>query len=65
MAEAEVDAARGPLVRPVTTMTLRVSRDGGRTWGPTVRYEAGSEGGPVTDAPGRFPSCACRRCAFA
>lgn len=45
-------------------ITLRVSRDGGRTWGPRVVYY------PVRDAEAlsplslssRFPACACPRC---
>jgi hypothetical protein len=42
-------------------LTLRVSRDSGRTWGPTVRYEPSREVAPI-DLPGRFPPCACPRC---
>ncbi len=43
-------------------MTLRVSRDSGRTWGPLAEVRVGDD--PVLpDDPGRFPPCACRRCA--
>ncbi|GES32280.1 hypothetical protein San01_47670 [Streptomyces angustmyceticus] len=42
-------------------MTLRISHDSGRTWGP-VR-EVREEEHPATfDNPGRFPPCMCRRC---
>lgn len=43
-------------------MTLRVSRDGGRTWGPavTVRPKRGTV--PIESAV-RYPPCACPRCA--
>ncbi|RSS34678.1 hypothetical protein EF906_29060 [Streptomyces sp. WAC08241] len=43
-------------------MTLRVSHDSGRTWGPLKEVRVGND--PVLpDNPGRFPPCACRRCA--
>lgn len=43
-------------------MTLRVSRDSGRTWGPPTEVRVGDD--PLLpDGPGRFPPCACRRCA--
>lgn len=43
-------------------MTLRVSRDSGQTWGPLTEVRVGDD--PVLpDNPGRFPPCACRRCA--
>lgn len=43
-------------------MTLRVSRDSGRTWGPLTEVRVGDD--PVLpDNPGGFPPCACRRCA--
>ncbi|MFC5155675.1 hypothetical protein [Streptomyces amakusaensis] len=42
-------------------MTLRVSRDSGRTWGLLTEVHVGSD--PVLpDKPGDFPPCACRRC---
>ncbi|WP_327271776.1 hypothetical protein OG609_05690 [Streptomyces sp. NBC_01224] len=42
-------------------MTLRVSRDSGRTWQQSTSV---SEGDPfvVLSDPGRFPPCACARC---
>lgn len=43
-------------------MTLRVSRDSGRTWGRTTEVQEAEH--PVfLDNPGRFPPCACPRCA--
>ncbi|GEB61896.1 hypothetical protein GCM10017674_72800 [Streptomyces gardneri] len=43
-------------------MTLRVSRDSGRTWGPLIEVRVGND--PVLpDNPVGFPWCACRRCA--
>lgn len=43
-------------------MTLRVSRDSGRTWGPLTEVRVGDDPVPP-DNPGAFPPCACRRCA--
>ncbi|BDH15288.1 hypothetical protein HOK021_64670 [Streptomyces hygroscopicus] len=42
-------------------MTLQVSRDSGRTWGPLTEVRVG-EDPKVPDDPGGFPPCACRRC---
>ncbi len=43
-------------------MTLRVSHDSGRTWGPLTEVRVGDD--PVLpDEPGRFPPCVCGRCA--
>jgi hypothetical protein len=42
-------------------ITLRVSRDGGRTWGPRVTYQPSRDEIPY-DIVGRFPPCACPRC---
>nr|WP_244189324.1 hypothetical protein [Streptomyces incarnatus] len=42
-------------------LTLRVSRDGGRTWGPRVTYRPPKNAAPL-DLSGRFPPCACPRC---
>ncbi|WP_328742297.1 hypothetical protein OG436_15875 [Streptomyces caniferus] len=42
-------------------MTLKVSRDSGRTWDPVTKVREDEH--PVTiDNPGRFPPCACPRC---
>ncbi len=42
-------------------MTLRVSRDSGRTWGRTIAVR---EGDPVRFSAGpQYPMCECRRCA--
>lgn len=42
-------------------MTLRVSRDSGRTWGSLTEVRVGAD--PVVpDATGGLPPCACRRC---
>ncbi|PJF01628.1 hypothetical protein CUT44_02735 [Streptomyces carminius] len=42
-------------------MTLRVSRDGGRTWGPVTVVRSGG-GVPALDTMA-YPPCACPRCA--
>ncbi|MPY53090.1 hypothetical protein FPZ41_32820 [Streptomyces sp. K1PN6] len=42
-------------------ITLRVSRDGGRTWGPRVTYLPSRKDAPIESA-GRFPPCECPRC---
>ncbi|MFC8285142.1 hypothetical protein [Streptomyces cyaneofuscatus] len=43
-------------------MTLRVSRDSGRTWGPLTEVRVGED--PVLpDNRGGFPPCTCGRCA--
>lgn len=42
-------------------LTLRVSRDGGRTWGPTLVFRPSKLDAPI-DSAGRFPPCACPRC---
>ncbi|SCG02168.1 hypothetical protein GA0115255_116964 [Streptomyces sp. Ncost-T6T-2b] len=42
-------------------MTLRVSHDSGRTWGPLTEVCVGDN--PVLpDNLGGFPPCACRQC---
>lgn len=43
-------------------MTLRVSRDSGRTWGPLTEVRVG-DFQVLPDNPVRFPPCACGRCA--
>ncbi|GGN90688.1 hypothetical protein GCM10011579_086860 [Streptomyces albiflavescens] len=43
-------------------ITLRVSRDSGRTWGPRTTYQPGREALPI-ESGGRFPPCECPRCA--
>lgn len=45
----------------VPFLTLRVSRDSGRTWGPTVTYQPSRKDTPF-DLVGRFPPCQCPRC---
>ncbi|GHH47405.1 hypothetical protein GCM10018773_39990 [Streptomyces candidus] len=42
-------------------LTLRVSRDGGRTWGPRTTYAPDRKAAPL-EAGGRYPLCACPRC---
>lgn len=42
-------------------LTLRVSRDSGRTWGPITELRD-NEGLPLLDNPGASPTCACPRC---
>ena len=41
-------------------MTIRVSRDGGRTWSPTRRFLAGTAPPPLSSMA--WPPCACARC---
>ncbi|GAA2603579.1 hypothetical protein GCM10009863_16440 [Streptomyces axinellae] len=47
----------------MTTMTLRVSRDSGRTWSRrlVVREDADKPPRPVS-RPLEYPPCACPRC---
>ncbi|URN16449.1 hypothetical protein MW084_11440 [Streptomyces sudanensis] len=42
-------------------LTLRVSRDGGRTWGPRRTYRPTDRLVPLTT--GIWPPCRCPRCA--
>lgn len=42
-------------------MTLRVSRDAGRTWGPPIEVRVG-EDTVIPDNLGWFPPCMCSRC---
>lgn len=42
-------------------MTLRVSRDSGRTWGPVTKVREG-ENPVILGNPGGFPPCTCPRC---
>ncbi|MET9347318.1 hypothetical protein [Streptomyces termitum] len=46
---------------PLTLMTLRVSRDSGRTWGPTVTLTDETPLAPLMN-PNQYPPCACPRC---
>jgi hypothetical protein len=46
---------------PGPYLTLRVSRDSGRTWGPKVTYEPAREAPPI-ESPARFPLCRCPKC---
>lgn len=41
-------------------MTLRVSRDSGRTWGPTTVVQAPDA--PALPDLGGYPPCGCPRC---
>ncbi len=43
-------------------MTLRVSHDSARTWGPLVEVRV-SDDPVLPDNAGGFPPCACGRCA--
>ncbi len=45
----------------VVRMTLRVSHDSGRTWGPLTEVSVGDEA-PPPGIPDRCPPCACPRC---
>ncbi|MEX2973125.1 hypothetical protein [Streptomyces sp. C184] len=42
-------------------MTLKVSRDSGRTWGPLTKVRE-DENPATLDNPGGFPPCTCPRC---
>ncbi|MFI1161607.1 hypothetical protein [Streptomyces sioyaensis] len=42
-------------------MTLKVSRDSGRTWGPVTKVRE-DENPVILDNPGGFPPCTCPRC---
>ncbi len=42
-------------------MTLRVSRDSGRTWGQVTKVRE-DESPVMRDNPGGFPPCTCPRC---
>lgn len=44
-----------------TLMTIRVSRDSGRTWGPTTVVSC-AEPRDLPAEPLRFPPCRCPRC---
>lgn len=61
MAQGEGDAVRGPVVSGDAVISLRVSRDGGRSWGPRVTYQPDRAGVPM-ESVGRFPPCACPKC---
>ncbi len=41
-------------------LTLRVSRDNGRSFGPAVTYDLRTD--RPADAPLRFPPCSCSSC---
>ncbi|QDY77964.1 hypothetical protein FQU76_17260 [Streptomyces qinzhouensis] len=55
---AEITSAGGG--RPIL-MTLRVSRDSGRTWGPVTVVQA-TDAHELPPEPLRFPPCRCRLC---
>ncbi|RZE57693.1 hypothetical protein C0Q98_16430 [Streptomyces albidoflavus] len=42
-------------------MTLRISRDSGRTWGPTTRVRM-SRARPASVSRERYPPCQCQGC---
>ncbi|GHI90375.1 hypothetical protein Sxan_77390 [Streptomyces xanthophaeus] len=48
-------------IQPRVLMSIRVSRDSGRTWSPRSRV---LEGDPfdILSNPGRYPPCECPRC---
>ncbi|MBD0743060.1 hypothetical protein BG418_15905 [Streptomyces sp. CBMA152] len=46
---------------PYAEMTLRVSRDGGQTWGPTHVIPATAPLAPLYTS--EWPPCRCARCA--
>ncbi|GAA3368545.1 hypothetical protein GCM10020367_07330 [Streptomyces sannanensis] len=42
-------------------ITVRVSRDGGRTWGERRTYRP-ERGAPPIETAGRYPLCRCPKC---
>ncbi|OWA05767.1 hypothetical protein B9W68_23290 [Streptomyces sp. CS227] len=48
-------------MRKRTAMTLKVSRDSGRTWGPVTVVQVEADG-PFHVVIGTFPPCTCSRC---
>ncbi|QDD62466.1 hypothetical protein FE156_23250 [Streptomyces albidoflavus] len=48
-------------MRKRTAMTLKVSRDSGRTWGPVTVVQVEADD-PVPVVTGKFPPCTCSRC---
>jgi hypothetical protein len=48
------------MIRDETLMTMRVSRDSGRTWGPTLAVRASDQVGDFNGA--YYPPCECPRC---
>ncbi|MFI1018006.1 exo-alpha-sialidase [Streptomyces sp. NPDC020965] len=46
---------------PRTLMTLRVSRDSGKTWGPRSVVREGDLVN-LLDNPSKYPDCECVRC---
>lgn len=70
MAGREASSARGHVVSakeaeqplpPGTYLTIRVSRDGGRTWGERQTYVPDRKSAPL-EAGSRYPLCECHRC---
>lgn len=61
--ENSTDGAQRPPSVRASTMTLRVSRDGGRTWGRarTVREDLRVPPEPLCQ-PMLYPPCRCPRC---
>lgn len=53
--------ARGLGADPRVLMTLRVSRDSGRTWQQSTSVREGDPFVILSD-PGRYPPCGCARC---
>ncbi len=53
--------AQGLGVEQRVLMTLRVSRDSGRTWGPVTEVQEG-ETPAALDNSGSFPPCICPQC---
>lgn len=63
MAQEPKDDARtqAPTAGHRVLMTLRVSRDSGRTWSQLTEVRE-DEKAKTPDNPGRFPPCTCPRC---
>lgn len=52
---------QGRRIEQRVLMTLRVSCDSGRTWGPVTKVRE-DESPVIPDSRGGFPPCACPRC---
>jgi hypothetical protein len=63
MTQEPKDDARkqAPTAEHRILMTLRVSRDSGRTWSQVMEVRE-DERAMFPDNPGRFPPCGCPRC---
>ncbi|WTO38211.1 hypothetical protein OG399_29280 [Streptomyces achromogenes] len=59
MAATERDETRN---RDGGRMTLRVSYDGGRTYGPVREVQVDPRNAVISGSPTKYPPCGCPRC---